>query len=181
MEIGKLFNTLTFDEYLFYIENHKDYFDFNTLGLYRSLLENEKLNLEQKVAVRDYANQFFQKTFDFLQVKDPWTYAKVISLEFEMTNGDKENLWRIIGDNQRKILSDKKIRHQNFGVYSKHNCGYETCPFDGLMIKQGSEFAEYEMCLGYQNKYIKKVKSEKRKSDRKSQKKIVDQEIDLKN
>mgnify|MGYP006216555645 CR=1 FL=1 len=69
MEIGKQFNSLNFEEYQFYIENHKNYSDFNTLGLYRSISENEKLSLEEKIKVRDLANTIFQKTFDLLSMK----------------------------------------------------------------------------------------------------------------
>lgn len=167
MEIGKQFNSLTYEEYFFFIDNHKKYSDFNTLGLYRSLSENEKLNIEEKIHIRDYAHNLFQKTFDFLQIKDPWTYVKVITLGEELTSGDKTELWRKIFAAQEKILKDKKIKHRNFGEYSKHNCGYENCPMNGIMIKQGSPFAEYEMCVGNINKYIQKQKSETRKSDRK--------------
>lgn len=179
MEIGKQFNSLSFKEYLFYIENHKNYSDFNTLGLYRSISENEKLSLEEKIKVRDLANTIFQKTFDFLQVKDPWTYIKVEALGLELTNGDKEQMWRKIRKYQEKILREKRIRHQNFGEYSKHNCGYETCSMNGIMIKQGSWFAEYEMCIGNINKYIQKKKSERRKSDRKNETQIIKKELDL--
>jgi hypothetical protein len=49
MEIEQKFNQLTAKEYLFYIDNHKKYTNFNTLGLYRSLLENEKLTLAEKI------------------------------------------------------------------------------------------------------------------------------------
>ena len=179
MEIGKQFNTLNLEEYLFYIENHKKYSDFNTLGLYRSLSENDKLNVEEKIKVRDYANNSFQKTFDFLQIKDPWTYVKVVTLGEELTNGDKEELWRKIWTAQQKILKDKRIKHRNFGEYSKHNCGQENCPMNGVMIKQGSWFAEYEMCVGSINKYVQKQKSERRKSDRKNENKITKKELDL--
>ncbi len=37
MEIGQKFNTLNLKEYEFFIDNYKDYKDFNTLGLYRSM------------------------------------------------------------------------------------------------------------------------------------------------
>ncbi|TGD58257.1 hypothetical protein [Flavobacterium humi] len=179
MEIGKQFNSLNLKEYIFYIENHKNYTDFNTLGLYRSLIENEKITLEEKIQVRDFANRWFQKTFDFLQIKDPWTYIKVQNLGLELTNGDKEEMWRKIRENQEKILRQKRIRHKNFGEYSKHNCGYETCPMNGIMIKQGSYFAEYEMCIGNINKYIQKQKSERRKSDRKNESQTIKKELDL--
>lgn len=41
MKINRKFNTLNFKEYLYFIENHKQFSDFNTLGLYRSIIENE--------------------------------------------------------------------------------------------------------------------------------------------
>ncbi|AWA30995.1 hypothetical protein HYN48_13395 [Flavobacterium magnum] len=179
MEIGKQFNSLRFEDYFFYIDNYKKYSDFNTLGLYRSLSENEKLNLEQKISIRDYANKIFEKTFNFLQVKDPWTYITVQTLGLELTDGDKEEMWRKIFINQEKILREKRIKHKNFGEYSKHNCGYETCPMNGIMIKQGSFMADYEMCIGNINRYVQKQKSEKRKSDRKSESQIINNELDL--
>lgn len=49
MRIDTPFNTLTKSEYLRYISNHKKHSDFNTLGLYRSLLETDKLTIEQKM------------------------------------------------------------------------------------------------------------------------------------
>ncbi|MCJ0743544.1 hypothetical protein [Pedobacter montanisoli] len=178
MEIGKKFNALNLEEYLFFIDNYKNYSDFNTLGLYRSLSENENLTIEQKIQVRDYANKYFEKTFEFLQIKDPWTYIKVITLGLELTNADKEELWRKIRVNQENILRNKKIKHQNFGKYSKHNCGYETCPMNGIMIKQGSHLAECKMCIGNNDKYQRKVKSEKRKSERKNKNLIIKKELE---
>jgi len=179
MQIGKQFNNLNLDEYRFYIQNHKKYSDFNTLGLYRSLSENDGLTLAEKIEIRDLAHTLFKKTFDFLQIKDPWTYMKVETLGLELTNGDKEEMWRKIWSNQKKILRQKRIKHQNFGEYSKHNCGYETCAMNGIMIKQGSWFAEYEMCIGNINNYVQKQKSERRKSDRKNEGRIIGKQLDL--
>jgi hypothetical protein len=102
-----------------------------------------------------------------------------LTLGLELTEGDIENLWRKIFIAQEKILKDKRIKHRNFGEYSKHNCGYDTCPMNGIMIKQGSLFAEYEMCVGSVNKYIQKQKSERRKSDRKSENQIIATELEL--
>jgi len=179
MEIGRQFNSLSFEDYIFYIDNYKKYSDFNTLGLYRSLSENENLNLEEKISIRDYANRIFEKTFNFLQIKDPWTYIKVQTLGLDLTNGDKEEMWRKIFVNQENILREKRIKHKNFGEYSKHNCGYETCPMNGIMIKQGSLLAEYEMCIGNINSYVQKQKSERRKLDRKNESQIIKKELDL--
>lgn len=174
MEIGEKFNSLTLKEYFHYIENHKKYVNFNTLGLYRSIIENEKLTLTNKIAVRDFANNFFQKTFDFLQIKDPFTYFKVITLGKFLTIGDEKQIWNQIRTNQEKILKDKKIKHRNFGVYSKHSCNYETCNLNGLMIEQGSLLTEHEMRFDSdKNKFSAQLKSERFKKDRKKEKQIV--------
>ena len=180
MEIGIKFNTLSVSEYKHYIENHKKYVDFNTLGLYRSILENEKLAVEDKIFVRDFANTFFEKTFNFLQIKDPYTYFQLVTLGEILTVGDEKQFWNQIRINQEKLLKDKKIKHRNFGVYSKHSCGYETCNMNGLMIEQGSFFVEKEMCFDSdKNKYSAKLKSERSKKDRKKEKQIINSIINL--
>ena len=74
MIIGKKFNTCKKSEYFQFIDHYKKYTDFNTLGLYRSICENENLNLNDKIEIRDYANTIFEKTFRFYQLKDPRTY-----------------------------------------------------------------------------------------------------------
>lgn len=107
MEIGKKFNTLSFSEYRHYIENHKKYVDFNTLGLYRSILENENLTHNNKIFVCNFANKFFQKTFDFLQIKDPFIYFELTTLGETLTAGDEKHLWNQIRINQEKILKEK--------------------------------------------------------------------------
>ena len=162
MKIGKPFNQFTKQEYLETIPNHKQYSDFNTLGLYRSLSENEHLSLEEKWEIRDLAHRVFQKTFDFLQLKDPQTYFNVSTLGEGLTRGDELNYWRTIRENQQKILRDKKIKHRNFGSYSKHDCGYDHCPYNGLMIKQGSALAESSMHFkGDKSRDRKKQKSQR--------------------
>lgn len=79
-KINQKFNTMTLANYLYFIENHKKFSDFNKLGLYRSLSENEKLTLEEKIQVRDFAHRFFAKSFEFLQLKDPMTFLTVKTL-----------------------------------------------------------------------------------------------------
>lgn len=69
MKIGKKFNQLSISEYKHYIDNYKKYMDFNTLGLYRSIGENKKLNIKDKIEIRDYANEIFGKTFNLTQNK----------------------------------------------------------------------------------------------------------------
>ena len=90
MNIGKKFNLLNAEEYLNYIKNHRKYLDFNTLGLYRSIIENENLTLVDKIKVRDFANNFFQKSFNFLQIKDPFTYFQLLTLGKSLTIGDEK-------------------------------------------------------------------------------------------
>lgn len=179
MEIGKKFNTLTLSEYIFYIDNYKKYKDFNTLGLYRSIIENENLTSEDKIAVREYSHKTFKKTFDFLQLKDPKTYVEVEYLGQELTKGDEEGIWENIRKSQQKILADKKIKHRNFGDYSKHNCGRDNCLWNGIMIRQGSWLAESSMHFDSdKNKYQQKVKSNKRKSDRKKERQIIKEDFE---
>ena len=179
MKIGKLFNALKKSEYYHYIDNYKKYTDFNTLGLYRSICENEKLNLEDKIEIRDYANSVFEKTFKFYQLKDPLTYFNLITLGEEMTVADERKVWDGIIMNQEKILLNKKIKHRNFGDYSKHNCGYNDCPYDGLMIKQGSKFTESFMHFDSdKNSYEAKKKSERIKKQRNNISRIIRDELD---
>ena len=79
----------------------------------------------------------------FLQVKDPWTYFSLVVLgEEELTKADEKKVWDGIRYNQEKILKEKRITHRNFGSYSRHNCGYDACPYKGVMFKQGSKFLE---------------------------------------
>jgi hypothetical protein len=178
MEIGQKFNTLTLKEYFFYIDNHKKFKDFNTLGIYRSIVENEKLTLDDKLAVREYAHKVFRKTFNFLQLKDPKTYVEVEHLGEELTVGDEQNIWDNVRRNQQKILEAKKIKHRNFGEYSKHNCGYDNCVWNGLMIRQGSWLTESNIHFqSDNNKYQQKLKSDRRKSDRKKEKLIISKEL----
>jgi len=177
MQIGQKFNTLKVKEYLFYIDNYKKYKDFNTLGLYRSIVEHEKLSLADKIFVRDYAHKTFKKSFDFLQLKDPVTFVEVEYLGQELTKGDEQNCWNNIRRNQQQILADKRIWYRNFGVYSKHNCGYDTCVLNGIMIKQGTWLTESTMHFDSdKNHYISKEKSEKRKIDRKNEKSLINNE-----
>ena len=132
------------------------------------------MTLEEQIEVREYAHKFFQKTFDFLQLKDPDTFFWVSTIGQSLTVADKKQIWSDIIANQDKILKDKRIKHRSFGQYSKHNCGYDDCQFNGVMIKKGSPLAERSMFFhGDKSKYQTKVKSERRKKERKSEQYIV--------
>ncbi len=115
MKINRLFNTMRVSEYIHIIDHHTAYEDFNTLGLYRSLLENEQLSLEDKLVLRNHAHGIFKKQFDFLQLKDPLTYVEVTYLGQELTKGDEQQIWRDISRFQEKVLEEKRISHRNFG------------------------------------------------------------------
>ena len=178
MKINQQFNTFTKKEYFYYIDHHKRYTNFNTLGLYRSILENKKLNIEDKIEIREYAHKQFLKAFNFLQLKDPLTFFEVSHLGEELTKGDEKWIWEKIKNNQKKILVDKRIKHRSFGVYSKHNCGYKDCVYQGVMIKPGSPLQEDIIHFdGDKNKYFKKEKSERNKIDRKKGKQIINDEV----
>lgn len=112
---------MSVSEYKHYIDNHKKYTDFNTLGLYRSIGENEKLNISDKIEIRDYANETFGKTFNFYQLKAPGMYFELITLGDELTEGDENQIWEEIRKNQQEILKKKRIKHRNL-VYFFLNC-----------------------------------------------------------
>ncbi|MBC8753860.1 hypothetical protein H2O64_04210 [Kordia sp. YSTF-M3] len=179
MKIEKKFNQLNKSDYFHFIDNHKKYTDFNTLGMYRSICENEKLTLNDRIEIRDYANTIFGKTFDFYQLKDPKTYFDLTTLGKEMTQADIQKVWDDIRINQEKILSKKKIKHRNFGEYSKHNCGYEDCPYNGIMIKQGSRLTESHIWFeSDKNEHAAKDKSDRIKKERKNSHKIIRDELE---
>lgn len=177
MKIGRKFNELTLEEYYFFIENHKRYSDFNTLGLYRSILETQKLNLEDKIKVRDYAHRFFKKAFDFLQIKDPNVFIAVSTLGEELTRADQRQHWKTVNQNQQKILRGKKIKHRNFGVYSKHNCGYDTCSLNGVMTKQG--FRHDMHFDSDKNRYGAKSNSNRQRKIRKQNNQYINKELEI--
>ncbi len=140
MKIKKQFNQLSYQQIKETVIQRKKYTNFNSLGLYRGILENEKLTLQQKIELRDFAHEFFYKSYLFLQVKDPHTYYKhlVLGEEEVLTVADERQIWQDIRHNQAKILKKKRIKHHSFGIYSKHDCGNEACPYHGVMFKEGS-------------------------------------------
>ncbi len=170
---------MTLKEYHFYIDNRTKYTDFNTLGLYRSIVENEKLTLAEKLELRDYAHAIFQKTFDFLQLKDPKTYVDVCTLGEELTKADENQWYKNVWAYQQRQLKEKKFNHRNFGIYSIHDCGYDTCPYNGMMIHRGSRLAESNMHFETdKNKWAAQSKSERLKRDRKNEKVIIRKELE---
>lgn len=180
MKIGRPFNTFGFNEYVEIIPQHKSYTDFNTLGLYRSILENEKLSLDQKFEVLEISNKHFQKTFDFLVLKDPSTWFNLTHLGKDLTFRQEWDLWKEVQEKQELILKSKRIKHRNFGIYAKHDCGVPHCPYDGLMVHPNSPLSENQIHFkSDENKWAKKEQSKKRKRFRKQAKKIINDDLDL--
>lgn len=177
MQIGKKFNTLSISQYHHYIANYKKYTDFNRLGLYRSILENEKLSTEERIALRDHANETFGKYYHFLQVKDPGTYTRLDNLGREMTKADEQQYRDDLRKAQKKILDKKRLGHRNFGVYSRHNCVSE-CVMDNLMVKQGGFGSENEIWFDTdtRDKWGLQHKSKVQRFARKNQYRIVAKE-----
>ncbi len=168
MKIEKPFNHYSIKEISAFIDNHKKYSNFNTLGLYRSIIENKNLTLNEKIKLREYAHKTFQKTFNFLQLKDPNTYFEVATLGMDLTSADERQFWANIIQNQEKILKQKRIKHRNFGEYSKHNCTDKSCVYNGMMVKQGSILSERLMQFhSDESKRDKKEKSKRYKRERK--------------
>jgi len=174
MKIEKPFNQFSFKEICCFIDDYKKYTNFNTLGLYRSIVENENLSLDDKIKLREYANNSFQKTFDFLQLKDPKTFFAVSTLGMALTIADERQFWKNIIKNQEKILKQKRIKHRNFGDYSKHNCGDKNCVYIGMMVKQGSVLTENSMHFkSDKTKRDKKEKSKRYKREKKDANKRI--------
>jgi hypothetical protein len=179
MKLGRPFNKLKFSEYLAFIPMHEVFSDFNTLGLYRSILENEKLTLEQKIEVRDLSHTFFEKQFDFLQLKDPVTYLAVVSLGRELTKADERQLWEEVKVNQQKILAKKRIQHRNFGTYSKHDCGVEDCVYKDIMVQNGSILCEAQIRFDSDKNITSGfIKSERERKERREKRLIIRENLE---
>ena len=142
MKTGRQYKELKYQEYLHLIEHHKKFTDFNRLGLLRSLLENQRISDAERLQLRDKAKQAFSKYYEFLQIKDPVTYVDLETFGWELDEPQMKEFWGAVRVNQELILKRKRIKHRNFGVYSKHLCVHDNCPFYGVMFPQGSRFLD---------------------------------------
>lgn len=119
MKINKKFNTLSLSEYRHTIENHDKYTDFNLLGLYRSILENPRLDEAGQLEVLTLANRHFQTFYDFLIVKDINTYARLSRLgQAPLTDTQAQQYREQLREQALKILAHKKIRNWRVGIYA---------------------------------------------------------------
>ena len=120
MKLNRPFNTLTLAQYRQIIPQHARYTDFNPLALYRSIVENRKLNEEDKQEVLALANQYFQKFYDFLVVKDLHTYAALSRLGLpSLSPAQQWDYNAQLRIQARKILARKRIRNWRVGTQSK--------------------------------------------------------------
>jgi hypothetical protein len=159
MKLNKKLNQFSYNDLIAIVENYNKYVDFNTLGLFRAIVEHERLDLSQKIALRDKAIAVFSKFYNFLQIKDPTTYFKLQTLGQDLTKADIDAFYEQIRENQYKILRQKRIKHRNFGIYSKHGCGYEDCNLNDLMVKQKSWFKEREMYFVQESNHARRRSS----------------------
>ncbi|MBC7406563.1 MAG: hypothetical protein H7230_03800 [Candidatus Parcubacteria bacterium] len=132
------YNTLALSTLLELLESYKKDKNFNNLGFFRSILENDQLNLGDKIFLNNRAIEIMPKSYEFLQVRDPGLYLNLETLGMQILDSDKRDMYKKIRLNQEKILKQKKIRHRNFGIFSKHLCNIEGCHYNGRMVKQGS-------------------------------------------
>ena len=135
MKIGHPINQLTAAAIRSLVPRYRRYTDFNRLGLFRGILESQKLNLKEKLELRDLGKATFSKYYDFLVVKDPHTWGKLENLGVTRTRQEEVDDWRKIQEKQQEILSRKRFGHRNFGVNSRHDCGHDDCRFNNYMTR----------------------------------------------
>ena len=120
MKLNRPFNTLTLAQYRQIIPQHARYADFNPLALYRSILENSKLNEAAKQEVLALAKQYFPKFYDFLVVKDFNTYAALSRLGLPpLSPAQQWDYSEQLCIQAEKILARKRIRNWRVGTQTK--------------------------------------------------------------
>ncbi|SEQ79602.1 hypothetical protein [Neolewinella agarilytica] len=168
MKIGRPINQLTARALRRLLSDYRRYTDFNRLGLFRGILESQILNPHEKQEIRDLAKETFRKYYDFLVVKDPYTWDRLEHLGENRNRQQEGQDWKEIRRKQEEILRRKRIRHRNFGVYSRHDCGYETCNVNNCMTRpKGPNRYGSEMSFDSDRyKYARKEKSRRHKQQR---------------
>lgn len=139
MKLNRPFNTLSLAEYRHIIPRHSKYTDFNPLALYRSIVENPKLSTAEKQEVLALANQYFQKFYDFLVVKDLHTYAALSRLGLPpLSPAQQWDYDEQLRAQAEKILARKRIRNWRVGTVTKSprlNVSHKR-PEQGLRVVQ---------------------------------------------
>ena len=116
MKINKKFKQMSMAEYHHYIAHHQKYADFNPLGLYRSILENDKLDEAAQLEILAFANQYFQRFYNFLFIKDPVAYSKLATLGQGLSETQQRQHLSHVWDRREKWCAEKGIRHQRIGA-----------------------------------------------------------------
>ncbi|WP_315284879.1 hypothetical protein [Neisseria bacilliformis] len=80
MKLNARFNTFTLPRYREAVANHERYADFNPLALFRSILENDRLNEAEQLEVITLAKAAFPRFYEHLLLKDLHTYAALSRL-----------------------------------------------------------------------------------------------------
>jgi hypothetical protein len=153
MKIGRKIRDLSASKIRRIMLDYQKYTDFNRLGLFRGILESEKLSLEEKKELRDAAIAGFPKYFDFLVIKDPETWDQLQHLGEERLRSEIRRDWEEVRRLQQRLLKEKKLQHRNFGIYSKHLCGHDLCGYNGSMVRaKHSPRYGYEMFFDTDNR-----------------------------
>lgn len=119
MKLSKKFNTLSVSEYRDVIKHHKRYTNFNPLGLYRSLIENPKLDTDAQLDILALANEHFGKFYEFLLVKDINLYAKLSRLgKMPLTITQEWQYREQLRQKAQMLLKQKQIRRWRVGIYT---------------------------------------------------------------
>ena len=103
-------------KYRHYIAHHQKYADFNPLGLYRSILENDKLDEAARLEVLALANQYFQRFYNFLFIKDPVAYSRLTTLGQGLSETQQRQHLSHVWDRREQWCAEKGIRHQRIGT-----------------------------------------------------------------
>ena len=120
MKINKKFNQMNMAEYRHYIAHHQKYADFNPLGLYRSILENPKLDEAAQREILALANRHFQRFYDFLPAKDPQTYFELSLLgQPPLSDAQRFQYYWKIREQGEKLAKAKGIRNHRVGSMTK--------------------------------------------------------------
>lgn len=115
----------------------------------------------------------------FLQIKNPVNFIELSTLGRNLGASGRKHFWVEFIINQAEMVGDKRIRHRNLGVCSEHNCGYENCHLNGLMIRPVSVLKEGRMHFDKdKNRYSAGLKSQRSGKERIEEKKIIEKLIE---
>jgi hypothetical protein len=168
MKIGRPFHQLSASALRRLVPDYRKYTDFNRLGFFRGLVESQNLSLTEKQELRDLGKTTFTKYYDFLVVKDPHTWDKLENLGVTRTRQAEYADWQKIKEKQFEILRRKRFGHRNFGVNSRHDCGYEHCKLNNFMTKPRYQ-SRYGSEIWFKqdsDKYVKREQHQIRKKEK---------------